>query len=239
MKNSLKIASAALMVMIAASCSKNTDTGIALSFKAITTLPSLKKSAAATGYNFTEALMGIKEIEIKREEEELHDSTTVRDTLKHKFDFKGKYLLDLLTGTSTPDLGFTDFVPGIYNKFESETARLVEGGKSISVKGTFTDSTSTVFTFDFSTKGEFEFEFESDSGFALTEGKILEMLININLPMLFSNVDFSKGTADANKVIVINETTNYELFRKIRHNIHSIAEMHEDHDHKHKHHRNN
>jgi hypothetical protein len=162
----------------------------------------------------------------------------VPDTLKHKYDFKGKYLIDLLTGTSTPELGFSNFVPGVYNKFESETARLIEGEKSISVKGSFTDSTSLVYSFEFSTKGEFEFEFESDSGFLLTEGKVLEMLININLPGLFEGVDFSKGITDVNNVILINETTNHDLFKKIKHNIHAIAEMHEDRDHEHHGHRN-
>jgi hypothetical protein len=239
MKNALKIASAVIMVIILSSCTKNnTDTGIALSMKGITTLPLLKKSEMITGYTFTEALMGIKEIEIKRREEHFHDSLTVRDTLKHKYDFDGKYLIDLLAGTSTPELGFSNFVPGSYNKFESETDRLIDGGKSISVKGSYTDSTSRVYNFDFSTKGEFEFEFESDSGFILTEGKVLEMLININLPKLFSGVDFSKGIADGNNVIVINETTNNNLSAKIKHNIRTIAEMHEDRDHEHHGHKN-
>ncbi|TAL71414.1 MAG: hypothetical protein EPN88_05650 [Bacteroidetes bacterium] len=237
----------AIIVIIAASCSKNntdtiTGTGIGVSFKAVTTLGSssssaVSKSISVVGFTFSEALIGIKEIELKREEEHFSDSAMVHDSLnKHKFDFDGKYLIDLLTGTSTPDIGFTNFVPGTYNKFESETARLISGGKSISVKGTYTDPSSNVYKFDFSTKKEFEFEFESDSGFVLTEGKILEMLININLPQMFATVDFSKGTPDATNVIVIDETTNIDLFKIIRHNIHSIGEMHEDHQKEMEHH---
>jgi hypothetical protein len=233
MKNILKITSAGLLLLIAASCSKNsTDTGISLSFKGVTTVSSTAKSiSAATPFSFTEALIGIKEIEIKRKEEHLHDTLTARDTLKHKFDFKGKYLVDLLTGTTTPDFGLVNFVPGTYNK--SETARLIDGGKSISVKGTYTDAGSKAFNFNFSTRGEFEFEFESDSGFVLTEGSVLEMLININLPLMFTNVDFAKGTADVNNVYLINESSNIELFKKIKHNIRDIAEMHEDKHHEH------
>jgi hypothetical protein len=235
MKSIFKITAAGLLLMIAASCSKNnSDTGIALSFKGVTTLSSTAKSASVVSpYSFTEALMGIKEIEIKRKEEHLHDTLTPRDTLKHNFDFKGKYLIDLLTGTSTPDFGLANFVPGTYNKFESETARLIDGGKSISVKGTYTDAALKAYNFSFSTRGEFEFEFESDSGFVLTEGSVLEMLININLPLMFTNVDFTKGTADVNNVYVINETSNIELYKKIKHNIRAIAEMHEDKHHEH------
>lgn len=236
----------AITIVLAASCNKtNLDTGIALSIKGTTTLSAkgmsasspVTKSAAVEGFTFSEALMGIKEIELKRKEEHFRDSVMVHNPMnKHKFNFEGKYVIDLLAGTSTPDLGFTNFIPGTYNKFESETAKLLDGGKSISVKGTYTNPSSTVYNFDFSTKGEFEFEFESDSGFVLTEGKILEMLININLPQLFATIDFSKGTADATNIIVINETTNIELFKQIRHNIHSTAEMHEDHKMEMKHH---
>jgi hypothetical protein len=239
MKNLIKLMAAA-MIIVAVSCSKNntdTGTGIAVSFKATTSLlagsPSssqVTKSSEAAGFTFSEALIGIKQIELKREEEQFSDSAMAHNPMnKHKFDFEGNYLIDLLTGISTPDIGFADFVPGTYNKFESETARLVPGGKSISVIGSYTDPASKVYNFNFSTKAEFEFEFESDSGFVLTEGKVMEMLININLPLLFSTVDFSKGTADANGIIVIDETTNTELFKSIKHNIHSIGDMHEDH----------
>ena len=177
MRNMLKLM-LSIIIIITASCSKKnsdtgTGTGIALSFKAAKTVSpaglasssAVTKSVALEGFTFSEALMGIKEIELKRKEEHFRDSAMVHDPMKkHKFSFDGKYLIDLLAGTSTPDIGFTNFVPGTYNKFESETARLIDGGKSISVKGTYTDPSSKAFNFNFSTKGEFEFGFESDSG---------------------------------------------------------------------------
>lgn len=252
MRNMLKLM-LSIIIIITASCSKKnsdtgTGTGIVLSFKAAKTVSpaglasssAVTKSVALGGFTFSEALMGIKEIELKRKEEHFRDSAMVHDPMKkHKFSFDGKYLIDLLAGTSTPDIGFTNFVPGTYNKFESETARLIDGGKSISVKGTYTDPSSKAFNFNFSTKGEFEFGFESDSGFVLTEGKIMEMLININLTQMFATVDFTQGTADSSNVIVIDETTNKELFRIVKRNIRSTGEMHEDHqmemEHKHGH----
>jgi hypothetical protein len=234
MKKVITFATAGLMILAVISCSKNTtDTVIGLTFKGVTTLPAGAKGVEAVSpYTFTEALMGIKEIEIKRKEEHLHDTLVPRDTInKSRYDFKGKYLVNLLTGITTPDFGLAGFVPGTYNKFESETARVIDGTKSFSVKGSFTDPAAKVYNFNFTTKGEFEFEFESDSGFVLTEGKVLEMLININLPLMFKNVDFSKGTVDAASVIVINESTNTEIFKRVKNNIKAIAEMHEDKDH--------
>lgn len=56
---------------------------------------------------------------------------------------------------------------------------------------------------------------------------------------MFATVDFTQGTADSSNVIVIDETTNKELFRIVKRNIRSTGEMHEDHqmemEHKHGH----
>lgn len=223
MKNIVKLMSAAAIVILAASCTKSNDTGISLSIKGTTTLPAIKKSAAIEGYNFSEALLGIKEIEIKKEDELLNDGNT-------EFDFSGSYIVDLLAGTTTPELGFSEFTPGTYNKFESETASVLPGGKSLSLKGTYTSADGTLYTFEFSTSGEVEFEFESDSGFVLTEGTVLDMLINLNLPMLFEGVDFSKATVNGEGIILINESSNLAILETIINNIDNVAEMEDEHE---------
>jgi hypothetical protein len=221
MKNILKIVIAALLMVFATSCTKNNDTGISLSIKGITTLPAIKRSAKVEGFTFSEALLGIKEIEIKKEDESLDDGDM-------EFDFDGSYVVDLLAGTSTPALGFSEFLPGTYNKFESETAPVLDGGKSLSIKGTYTDLSGTVYNFEFSTNAEIEFEFESDSGFVLTEGKVLEMLVSVNLPLLFDGVDFSKATANLNGIIVINESSNASVAAAIKNNIDYVAKMEDE-----------
>jgi hypothetical protein len=223
MKNVIKILVASTIVIFVASCTKSTDTGISLSIKGSTTLPLVKKSATVEGFIFSEALLGIKDIEIKMEDELLDDGDM-------DFDFNGNYVVDLLAGTTTPALGFSEFLPGTYNKFESETALALEGDKSISLKGTYTTADGTVYTFELSTSAEVEFEFESDSGFVLTEGVVLDMLVNVNLPMLFDGVDFSKAVANENNVILINELSNAALLEKILNNIDHVAEMENEHE---------
>ncbi len=214
---------AAILVTFAVSCSKINDTGISLKFKATTALPAGVKGEGTTGFTFTEAMLGIKEIEIKREDELLDDGDL-------EFDFKGNYIVDLLTATSTPDLGFSEFLPGVYNKFESETAPVLTDGKSISIKGSYSNTGGGPYNFEFSSTSEFEFEFESDSGFVLTEGVVFDMLININLPLLFQGVDFSKATANPSGVIIINETSNNSIASEIKNNIDKAAEMEDEHE---------
>lgn len=214
---------AALIVIFVSSCNKSNETGISLKFKATTTLPAGIKGESAAGYTFTEAMLGIKKIEIKREDELLDDGDL-------EYDFKGNYVVDLLKATSTPALGFSEFLPGTYNKFESETAPVLTGGKTISIKGSFTSTGGAPAYFEFSSIEEFEFEFESDSGFVLTEGNVFDMLININLPLLFQGVDFSKATASANGVFLLNETSNNSIASLIKNNIDKVTDMEDEHE---------
>jgi hypothetical protein len=223
MKNILKLMGAALIVIFISSCSKSNETGISLKFKASTTLPAGAKAESVIGYTFTEAMLGIKKIEIKREDELLDDGDL-------EYDYNGNYVVDLLTATSTPVLGFSEFLPGTYNKFESETAPVLTGGKTISIKGSYTATGGAPVYFEFSSIEEFEFEFESDSGFVLTEGSVFDMLININLPLLFQGVDFSKATANVNGVFILNETTNNSIASLIKNNIDKVTEMEDEHE---------
>lgn len=222
MKTTFKLMLAVTMIISMASCSKSNDTGISLSIKGTTTLPLIKKSAQTQGFIFSQALLGIKNIEIKKEDEML-------DNGDMNFDFPGNYTVDLLAGTTSPAIGFSDFLPGTYNKFESKTAAILNGGKSFIINGTYTDGGGTVYTFEFSTSGEVKFEFESDTAFVLTEGTVVNMLININLPLLFEGVDFSKAVQNGDGIIIINETSNAGLVEKILGNIDNVAEMEDEH----------
>ena len=226
MKSILKLLLAALIIVYAGSCTKITDTGITLKIKGISTLPAVKKSTAVEGYTFSEALMGIKEIEIEAEsaDEESDDYDDV------EYEFEGKYVVDLLTGTSSPDLGLADLQPGTYNELEAETAQILEGGNTLILKGTYTDAAQNVHTFEFSTDDEIELEIESDEGFVLTEGEVLDMIVNIYLPMLFEGVDFSTATENADGVIIINDSSNPSLAWKINNNIDHVAEIEIDDD---------
>ncbi len=181
-------------------------------------------SSPAGTFTFSEALLVIRDIDIKRMDQSFDDSVSNNDTLNRKYDFNGNYLLNLLNGTSTPALNLVNFIAGTYNKVEAKSAKIVDGNNSISLKGTFADTTAKkTYTFDFSTVASLEFKFVSDTGFYLDQGKVLTLLVNINLPDLFAGVDFSKATMDSNNVIVINETSNTNLMAKIITNIRHMA----------------
>jgi hypothetical protein len=226
----------AIITMAFVSCSKTSnDTGIALTIAGSTTSGSLSTakslSTATEGFTIDEALLGIKNIEIGTEAEHFSDVVDDKGGAKHETDYSDTYLIDLLTGTSTPEIGFKDFTPGVYNKFEAETAGIIPGNKSISIKGSFTDAQSVEYTFEFSTTSELKFEFESASGFELIEGNVLDLLMQVNIPGIFAGIDFSKATKNESNIIIINDLTNTTLLALIKANIHRMADMGEDHDH--------
>lgn len=226
MKNTIILFGA--IFVIAISCSKSNDpgtsTGVSLSFKGTTTSPAIVKGSGTDTYTFSEALMGIKEIELKKEEEQFDDNDM-------NFNFEGNYVVDLLAGTTSPTLGFAELTPGTYNKFESRTAQLLDGGNSISLKGTVTDGGGTLYNFEFATTSEIKFEFESDSAFVITEGTVHDMLVNINLPVIFEGIDFSKAVADDTGKILINDLSNADLSAIIKINIDHAAEMENENEH--------
>jgi len=236
MKRFLKLTVIAIITFAFVSCSKTaTDTGIALTIVGYATSvsPSTAKSlrTTAAGFTISEALLGIKDIEIGTETEHFSDAADDKGGEKHQFDYSQSYLIDLLTGTSTPEIGFKDFAPGVYNKFEAETSGIIAGNKSVSIKGAYTDSQSVVYTFEFSTASELKFEFESATGFELIEGSVLDLLMQVNISEIFAGVDFSKAIVNESNVIIINDITNTGILAQIKANIHQMADMGEDHDH--------
>jgi hypothetical protein len=248
MKSLLKLSGIILVLATLFACTKNDETGISLkvigtytpeSLSMATAMDSPAKSSelssqgtgiAAEGFTFTEALLGIREIEIEGEEEHETEEPDDESEAENEFEFEGNYLIDLLTGTSTPELGFENFIPGIYTNFEAETAGIIDGNKTVSMKGTYTDAGSNNYKFEFSTTAEIEFEYETETGFELTEGTILELVVKINLPAIFEGVDFSSATVNADNVIIINESTNIEILNIIKSNVRNMAEMEEDDD---------
>lgn len=211
--------------LLTSSCKKTGDTGMNLSFKSKTVA---LKTLNAVSFDFSEALIGVHEIEIKMESEEFNDSQSSEET-EIEYDYDGDYVVDLLTGTSTPDLGFENFVPGNYNKIEAEIHNILDGGtKSISIKGVYTDIEAVEHEFEFSTSDLLEFEIESDAGFYLEEGMVLDLVVKIDLAMLFNGVDFSQAVLNDLNVAIINDTTNSSLADIVKANLAQYSEIEED-----------
>jgi hypothetical protein len=224
----------AFMIIIAISCEKSDDTGITLSFKGETSV--LKSTNNDGSYTFSEAFLGVHEIEIESEEEYEEEYETegteveIETETEIEYEFEGEYAVDLLTGESDPDMGLAEVQPGTYNELEAEISPILEGGKSIIIKGTYTESGQETIEFEFSTTSEIELEVESDAGFYLDEGSILDLVVTFVLPGLFDGVDFYGAEKNDNGVVIMDDSTNVEQTNKVKSNISKFAELEDDDD---------
>ena len=225
---------AAFLMMAVISCEKSVDTGIALSFKGETS--ALKSTENSGTYTFSEALLGVHEIEIEGEEEyeyEYEDGETeveVEYESEIEIEFEGKFEVDLLTGTSNPEIGLEAVPAGYYNELEAELSPFLEGGKSVIIKGTYTEPDKETIEFEFSTSSEIELEVESDAGFYLDEGTILELVVTFDLSLLFEGVDFYGAEENDEGIVIMDDTTNVEQTKKVKSNICKYAEIEDEDD---------
>jgi len=166
---------------------------------------------------FTQALIGIEKIEIKSNESGEEDD--------NEYNYIGPYVVDLLNGSSDPELPFTEIQPGVYNKVEAELVPVVENSYSVVIRGMFGD---TPFTFLWTNTEDFKAE--SDQGFELSAEILNNLLISIDLHALFEGVDFEQAEVDEEGNIILSKDSNTDLTDIVENNIEAASEIGLDQD---------
>lgn len=213
------------LAFLISSCEKTVDTGVSLTIKA-TTVTAKSTTGAIT---FSEATLGIEKIELKMEEEEFDgDVTGEMENEDMEFDFEGPFIVDLLLGTSDPDLSSVAFEPGVYNKFEAKISNVIDDTHSIIIKGMYSALDGTDYGFIFKSDDEIEFKIESDLGFTVTEGSMLDLVVNFDLPALFSQINLENAVINADNMILLDNDNNSEIANQIESLLDDVAEMEEE-----------
>lgn len=179
----------------------------------------------------TKAQVALKEIEFESEEELSLDTALEGDSseeVEDSFDFKGPYIVDLVTDTVSPELGFADLPPGIYKEIElkldkvegdeldEQGAQLVDAsdplfGNCIYIEGTYTGPSSTGAQTDIPFKMSFALdeEFELSGPGAVSNGidvsTSVDVIIAFRLQKWFAFDSLetnSDGSLSPNKLIV-------------------------------------
>lgn len=202
--------------------------GINLEMKATSTLSTFKSKSgriSATGLQFTEVLVGVRELEFETDDEDMNEDAN-GELPSEEIEFKGPYVVDLINGISKPDFGLGTMKPGLYDKVEIEMGPVLEDGSTVRIG--FTYNTKSVI---FSTTEEIELEVENAAGYQLDENTITNLLVLFNLDSLLANIDLSAAVADADGVIRINKSSNSEIHNKILVALETSCEAGEDDDH--------
>jgi hypothetical protein len=213
---------------------------INIEMKAITSLSSIKPSGRLqnTGIEFTEAYLGVTEIEFETlEEEEAEGSQEFEDLDgdgeddNEEIEYEGNFVVDLLSGISNPEFGEVDLAPGTYEEMEFEMEPILDGDVTIFVAFNFTpDGATEAIRYEYSNNQEMEYELENESGFVLDEGTLNQILVIVDLDAMFDGVDFSAATADMDGIVRINEDSNVDLASQIMQNLSDFMEGGEDND---------
>ncbi len=220
-----------LGILILGSCTEDEESGIAtvgVKMQAVTSVNSLATSGRVLNtISFTEALVGVTELELETLEDDAMDDAEDDDEIE----FEGRFIVDLIAGVSDPDFGFTELPAGLYEELEIEMEPILEGGHTIYVAFEFTpeggtEPVSVIYTYD----DELEFELESESGFMLDGTGINQLLVLLDLDALLAGIDLSNALAGDDGVIRINGESNAEIASKFESNLDKILEAGEDDD---------
>lgn len=236
MKEITKISAFVLLLatgMIMQSCSDDNEPGVAqinLEMKAQTTQSTINNGRTMnTGLVFNEVLLGVTEIEFETLEENEKEEAEGENE-NEGVEFEGQFVVDLINGTSTPDLGIADIAPGIYEEIEIEMEPILDGGYSIFVSFEFTNANDEVVTVEYGNSDDLEFEIEDDNGFVLDVGATNQMLVLLNLDALFSGIDLNTASADNDGIVRINNNSNTDLAASIAANLDQVLDAGEDED---------
>lgn len=230
-----------------------------LKMQAITQLGTLNSGArtAATEIEFTEAIIGVTKIEFESSDDSSDDDNSGSgsdddddddddgddddgdddndddsddDGDEMEVEIKGKFIVDLIAGTSNPDFGVTGIAPGTYNKLEIKMRPILQDGNTLKVVFNYSIDGAAPVTIEISTKQELEFEIESNSTLDLSEVNAKNILILFDLDRLIAGVDFTSGVKSPDGIVRINESSNTSLAAKLLGNLDDCMDAGEDDD---------
>jgi hypothetical protein len=223
------------------SCSS--EPGVAnvnLEMKATTELSSINPSGRVMTNDlvFTDVLLGVTEIEFETLEEESSENSSDMDDHdgdgeddNEEVEFEGNFVVDLIAGTSTPDFGVADIAPGIYEKLEIELSPILDGDMSVFVAFEFTpDGATEPVKYEYSNSTGMEFKIEDEGGFQLDENMLNQILVFVDLDVMFSGIDFSMAAVDSDGIVRINGSSNSDLAALIAGNLGGMMHGGEDED---------
>ncbi|MEO5600935.1 MAG: hypothetical protein ABIR06_08415 [Cyclobacteriaceae bacterium] len=229
--------------IVLGSCNENDAPATAkvqLEMKATTSLSRISASGRgmATGLIFREILVGVTELEFETlEENELEEENDTQDGENHdgeneneEIEFEGPFVVDLIQGTSTPDFGVADLLPGLYEEMEIEIGPVLDGGISLFIALDLPREGADALKIEYSNSNEMEIEIERDAGFHVDGGALNQFLILFDLDSLFLSIDFNQAVVDADGIIRINASSNAYLAALIEANLTHALEAGEDED---------
>jgi hypothetical protein len=145
-------------------------------------------------------------------------------------EYEGRFVVDLIAGTSNPDFGIADVYPGIYKEIELKLEPILENGHSIFIEFTYNVDVSEPVTVQYSTDEHIEFEIERSSGIQLEGGALNQILILFDLDRFLESININEANADVDGIVRINSNSNSDIATAIWSKLNQMMEAGEDQD---------
>jgi hypothetical protein len=151
--------------------------------------------------------------------ETIEDSVAYFENLgKYSASFYGPFNINLLSGSSSPEIDFIEVEPEIYNNLEVIMGKGYGDSICFFLLGTAMNDTAS-YSFEVKSIYGSTFELTNQSGFEIEQNKTNIIWIEINLPLLFDGVNLEMADKDSTGLIKINEHFNNNLQEIIMNNI--------------------
>jgi len=217
-----------VLAVVLFSCSSGNENDPALlSVKFEGTSSSVSNGRVSGGLEITEALIGVTKIEFEMEYEDEHHSSSDDsgsrtshdddDDDEHEIEIKGNWVINLLDGTSEPDLPTMSIDPGQFNEIKIVLSPIIDGQYSVIFKAVYTDGDNTT-PVELMLSNEIIFKVEHNTGFVITSEKLNEIIVQLELDKWLSEIDLSSLDAENGKIKISIDHNSGEI-EKIKINI--------------------
>jgi len=174
-----------------------------------------------------EAMFGVTKIELEREfddesgsngdESDASDGDNSSDD-DFEIEVKGNFKVDLLNGTSNPDIPVISVDPGVFTEVKVDLSPILEGGYSVILKADYVDDNGVVHPLELMLDQMFEIKVGNHNGFAVDTEKLNQVLLLFNLESWFTDINLS-NLMDEDGVIRIDIETDDATMTKVKINI--------------------
>ncbi|MDB5104673.1 MAG: hypothetical protein JWP91_2362, partial [Fibrobacteres bacterium] len=241
MKNAMPLYAVLASATLFSAClfqSKDENTASAkFEFKAVSSAALAKTSAGETlvigdtsgvRLTFTEALIHIKKIQLKSEsdDDKCDDSgSKVEDPADKDCDGGseatvngGPYILNLLTGASTPDIGTLTFPAGVYDRVKihihhaegKDTSSTSLGGNTLMAKGTYSSAGGEEKPFTMALRFNEIIQIRNPAGMNLDADALHTIIVGLNAGQWLRNLNVAGclKSLGANGAVILNEDSD-------------------------------
>lgn len=235
MKALKQVSYLAIIAIALLSCSKNNDNvndQARVSVKIEGVSSSVSNGRVSSNLIISQALIGVTKIEMEMENE-LHDPSDdhgsrtgsdddsgddTDDDSVGEFEIKGNWIVNLLDGTSDPELPAMGIEPGQFNEVKIVMSPIIEDKYSVVFNATYTNDSGIEVPVEIKLSNVIIFKVENNEGLSFSSEKLNELIVQLDLDKWLSQVDLNALNVEDGKIRISIDHNETEI-EKVKINI--------------------